>query len=145
MPGFRLEERAVDGIGRSAAVAMDSGRGRAQSPSPMPTSMRIPVVTKTDAITLAPLAGASFRVFDRGDPKDIIPSLTTRSNGSAGTSLQVRPTYCLEETAVAQGSPLAPRYTRAQHVPLNGARTATVSVLDPRPPTPTPLDGQARA
>jgi hypothetical protein len=145
MPGFRLEERAVDGIGRSAAVAMGSGRGRAQSPSPMPTSMCILLVTKTDAITLAPLAGVSFRAFDWGDPRDIIASPTTRSNGSARTSLPVGPTYCLEETAVAQGYPLAHRYTRAHRVPLNGNPTATVSVPDPRPLTPTPPDGKARA
>jgi hypothetical protein len=143
MPGFRLEERAVDGIGRCAAMAMDSGRGRAHSPSRTPTPMGILVVTNTDATTRAPLAGASFRVFDRGDPKNIVPSLTTRSSGTDQTSPLVAPTYCLEETAVPHGYPLAPRYTPAQALPLNRDGTVTVSVPDP--PAPTPPDGKARA
>src|SRR5215472_2842851 len=39
-----------------------------QSPSPGPTPMGVLVVTKTDAITQAFLAGAGFRVFDMTDP-----------------------------------------------------------------------------
>lgn len=92
MPGFRLEERAVDGIGRCAAMAMDSGRGRAQSPSRTPTPMGILVVTKTDA-TLSQFRNGTFLLSRRASfavaPVD--PGL-------------VAPTYCLEETAVPQGA-----------------------------------------
>lgn len=143
MPGFRLEERAVDGIGRCAAMAMDSARGRAHSLSRTPTPMGVLVVTKADAVTRGPLAGASFGVFDQGDPKNIVPSLTTRSGGTDQTSLLVAPTYCLEETAVPHGYPLGPGYIPARGLPLNGDSTVTVSVADP--PGPTPPDGKARA
>jgi hypothetical protein len=145
MPGFRLEERAVDGIGRCATMAMDSGRGRAQSPSPTPTPMGILLVTKTDAVRRAPLAGASSRVFDQGDPKENRCKPDRPVERICSDQPSSRAALLPRSTAVPQSYRLAPRCTPAQCLPLNGDRTATISVPDPPAPTPTPPDGKARA
>ena len=96
------------------------------------------MVTKGDAITNAPLAGASFRVFDKKDPKTTVATLTTNAGGSDQTSLAVGPTYCLEETAVPQGYQLAPNYTPAMGcVALDPSNPTTIAVTDPPAPTPS--------
>jgi len=108
-----------------------------QSPSPAPTPIGVLVVTKTDGITRTPLAGAIFRVFDAGDPKNTIANLTTRADGSDQTRLPVGPTYCLEETAVPKGYQLAPSFTPGTGcVTLNTSNPTTVSVTDPPSPSP---------
>jgi len=99
------------------------------------------MVTKTDAITQAKLAGASFRVFDQADPKKItIATLTTNSSGSDQANLPLGPTYCLEETIAPQGYQLPPTYTPATGcMPLNPDGTAaTISATDLPSPTPSP-------
>jgi len=107
-----------------------------QSPSPGPTPMGVLVVTKTDAITQASLAGAGFRVFDMTDPATTVANLTTKQGGSDQTRLPVGPTYCLEETTVPQGYQLAPTYTPAAGcVSLKTSSPTLVSVTDPPSPT----------
>jgi uncharacterized surface anchored protein len=98
------------------------------------------MVTKTDAITHAPLAGAIFRVFNQTDPKNTVANLTTNSSGSDQANLPVGPTYCLEETTAPQGYQLPPTYTPATGcVPLNPDGTAaTISATDLPSPTPSP-------
>jgi uncharacterized surface anchored protein len=111
------------------------------SPALSPAATAVLTVTKQDAITKAPLKGATFAVCvnDRNctNPVD---QMTTDTTGTAQKTLPTLPAgsqYCLRETAVPSGYLQMPTYEPASGC-VAFPTDASIAVTDPPAPSPSP-------
>jgi len=120
----------------AAVVLLSAAVPPTASPTPTP-GPAVLTVTKSDASTGAPVAGATFQVrIDDPRTGQLVATLTTNNQGSAHVTLPTGSKYCVRETAVPNGFQLMPTYSPSQCVAFVG--DTLVAVTDPPAPSQTP-------